>query len=1126
MSGCCGPVQVVCSSGRVIDLPGTSQRRLLGVLALHPRTSVRVEWLADLLDVTPGALRKLVFRLRKLLGDAAVATTATGYRLDLAVDADLFCRDVEAGALEAARSRWVGTALEEFAGEAWATGEVARLTELHASITEDIAAAMIAAKQSADAVALLEAHVAAYPLRDRPRGLLLEALAGEGRQADALRAFQQYRAMLSEEIGTEPSPEVRAIEQHIATSWGAATVAIPLPLALVSPARVIGRSFERRAFAESARRARASGLQTMGLSGEPGIGKTTLLAAFATDVADRDEHAVLYGRCDDGGAVPLQPFRDLVGWCVAHASTALLEAHAARYGGELLRIAPQLAERVPVREPTTSDDATERFLLFEAVADLLRRVAGDGLLVVMLDDLHWAEPTTLLLLRHLARGLADAPVVLVASYRDSEHLSEEFRRLWADLDRSDARRLTLWGFDDADLADLVALEAGVTTPEVTARLRKESAGNPLYATQLVRHWVESAALENESELAVPPSLRDVVWSRVAALGPQTSEVLSAAAVLGVEFDDDALGALVDLEANVVDGALDAAIGAGLLVPVDPMTKTMRFAHALVANALYAELRPVRRRRLHERAARVLEARDPALSQDTVMALARHCELGGRLGDATRWASAAGDHALAHLAPSEAARWYRTALEHSTALSEPDAARADLGVRLGIARQRAGDPSAYATLQEAGELAQRAGAPEVLVRAALATDRGFLRLGSFAPQQLAIVEAAVAVADPDDVGAYTRLLALFGQALIDTPRAKLRETVALQALGLAIASADPTLLPAIASAVLYALWAPGSSALRADLAARAVAAAAASGDPFLEFKTHVAAYTVAVELADPDGAASSLEKLRAIAAEIGEPRMRWTVGIYETFDATMAAHLDDAERILGENLELGLQIGEPDAFTVYAAQFFAIGTFAGRHAELFDTVEQLSKEAPTASPLRLAYAIICAAVGHDETARAILAETQTVGFSDIPRDMFWMTSVVGCAVLAVELEDVEAAAALFSILEPFAAEVAFNGASSQGPVAAYVGKLASLLGRHDLADTYLMAALEIAGGFGWEYHRATILIALAQSRLRRTGELDAGAHAWLDEADAICRAHGVRGWAAKIEALRAGSVHVT
>jgi len=1125
------------SSGRIVELPSASQRRLLAVLALRARAPVRAEWLADALGVSPGALRTTVSRLRKVLGDAHVRTTSTGYRLDVDVDADMFCREIAdaavgiegAGALEQALARWVGGALEEFANEEWAAGEVARLTEVYSAATEDLAAAWIAASRASDAVALLEAHVVAFPLRDRPRGLLMEALAAGGRQAEALRVFQHYRGLLADEIGTEPSVEVRAIEQRIATDWSSGPRHLPLPGALAPPPHVIGRSFELRMLAQAATRARSDGWQTVVLCGEPGIGKTTLLAAFAREVPDRGGATVLWARCDEGAAVPLQPFRSLVRWCIDHVSTVLLEAHAARCGGELQRLAPRLAARVAAPEPTTADDATERFLLFEAVADLVRRMAGDELLVMMLDDLHWAEPTALSLLHHLTRSLGDAPVLLIVSHRDSaEYVAEPLRSALADLYHEEARCISLRGFDDAELTDLVTFEAGANAPGVAARLRDDSAGNPLYATQLIRHWVESGRIEREldgirwstdpRDDGVPQSLREVVWRRVGALGHDTATLLAAGAVLGVEFDEDVLRELVELDESTVDRALDAAIASGLLHALEPSTKRMRFAHALVADTLYAELQPLQRRRLHARAARALEpGRDP-LPQRTVVELARHCARGDLLADAMHWSMVAGDHALAHLAPREAAAWYRVAVEHGGAVECSDAERADLVVRLGTALHRAGDPAAYATLKEGADLARRCGAQAALTRAALATDRGFMQVGAFAPQQLAIVEAAVAGADPDDLATYARLLALFAQTLVHTPRAQLRENVARQALDLARTNADRNLLPAIASSVLYALWAPGSSALRADVAARAVAAAAEAGDPLLEFSTHVAAYTVAIELADPAAAARSMARLRAIAAEIGAPRMRWTVGIYETFEATMGARLDDAERLAAENLELGLQIGEPDAFTVYASQLFALGSFAGRHAELLPVVEQASRDAPSASPLRLAYAIVCAAVGNEDTARDILAEGTGAAFTDVPADMFWMTSIIGYAVLAVELEDEDAAALLLPIIEPFAAEVAFSGATSQGPIAAYLGKLASLLGRHDVADEHLRAALATSVAFGWEYHRATTLIALAQSRLRRTGALDADARAILTEADAICRARGLRSWATRIQAL--------
>lgn len=1134
-----GPVQVVTSSGDIVDLPSVSQRRLLGLLALHARQSVRSGWLADALDVSPGSLRTTVARLRKVLGADALHTTALGYCLDMDVDADLFSRDIAEAAtgndrivtLERALARWRGAVLDEFASEDWAAGEVARLTELHASATEDLAAAMIAASRRSDAVALIEPHIAVYPFRDRPRGLLMEALAGEGRQRDALRAFQQYRALLADEVGTEPSAELRRIEQRVATDWAPLDLDIPLHAALTHGAPLVGRSREWAWLNEDVAQAVSAGLRTIVLCGEAGIGKTTLLAAFARELHHRGGAAVLYARCDDGAAVPLQPFRSLIGWCVEQVPTQLLEAHAARCGGELQRVAPQLAGRVSVPEPARSDDATERFMLFEAVADMLRRIAGNDGLVLMLDDLHWAEPTALSLVRHLTRALADAPVLLIASSRDAgEHVSDELRLVLADLDRGGSRRISLSGLDDSELTDLVV---SITEPAgdltaVTARLRDDSAGNPLYATQLIRYWVETGRIDRDrdafgvttgsTDREIPPSLRDVVWSRVGVLGATASAVLSAASVLGVEFDDSVLVEVVDVDEEIVGEILDAAAAAGLLLPIEPVTRTMRFAHALVANALYAELQPVRRRQLHERAARALGKRDE-VPQKIVVQLARHCALGGLLSDALRWATAAGDHAFAQLAPSEAATWYRVALGHCAMLERADAERADLVVRLGDALHRAGDPAGLGTLREGAELAERCGASSVLVRAALATDRGFFRVGTPASEQLAIVESAVSVADPDDVTTYARLLALFAQSLINTSRAGTREVVARQALDLATNSSDPSLLLKIASPVLYALWAPGASPLRAEVAARAVAAAETSHDPVLEFATHIAVYTVAIELADPVAASRSLARLRAIAAQVGEPRMRWTVGIYETFETMMAARLDDAERIAGETLDLGLQIGESDAFAIYAIEFFVIGTFAGRHADLFPVVEQAASGALAERTLKISYAIICAAVGRDDTAREILAEGVDAGFSNLPRDMLWMTSVIGYAVLAIELQDEDAAAQLFPIIEPFASEVAFTGATSQGPIAAYLGKLASLLGHHDLADAYLREALDTAIAFGWEYHRATTLIALAQSRLRRTGALDAEAQGWLSAADGICTTRGLRSWATQIESLR-------
>ena len=211
-------------------------------------------------------------------------------------------------------------------------------------------------------------------------------------------------------------------------------------------------------------------------------------------------------------------------------------------------------------------------------------------------------------------------------------------------------------------------------------------------------------------------------------------------------------------------------------------------------------------------------------------------------------------------------------------------------------------------------------------------------------------------------------------------------------------------------------------------------------------------------------------------------------------------------------------GAHDAFTFCAGQVFVIGSFAGRHEELLPLVEQAANDNPGVMPFKLAYGIICVAVGRDDVARDILSEGLATRFSEISADNVWMTSVIGYAVLAIELGDAEAAAHLLPIIEPFAAEVAFNGATSQGPVAAYAGKLASLLGEHEVAEEYLLAALDTATAFGWKYHRATTLFALAQARYRLNGKLDGECEAWLGEASELSRAGGFRSWIPQIDAL--------
>lgn len=223
-----GPVGFVAPDGRRVELTSAGQRRLLAALAIAGGDTVRAESLGEMLGLGGSALRTALSRLRARIGDDTITTGASGYRIEADTDAVQFEQLVattRTGAerladIEAALACWNGGALDEFSHERWAEVEAARLEELAHVAAEDRAELLIALNLSGKAIAVLEAFVAANPHRDRPRGLLIQALACEGRQADALRAYHDYRSFLADETGTEPSRHVQAIEWRVASTDG------------------------------------------------------------------------------------------------------------------------------------------------------------------------------------------------------------------------------------------------------------------------------------------------------------------------------------------------------------------------------------------------------------------------------------------------------------------------------------------------------------------------------------------------------------------------------------------------------------------------------------------------------------------------------------------------------------------------------------------------------------------------------------------------------------------------------------------------------------------------------------------------------------------------------------------
>ena len=1170
--------------GRPVEITSSKERALLTRLALAPGRVIPTDSLIEALwpegpspDDPGRALRYRVWHLRNLLEPdrggrsegTLVLTRPTGYLLALeprAVDASRFENEWERtrflnddaqgrrNALAALLESWHQTSFAEMSTRGPLADAAARLDRLRLNVIADRISADIALGRGAELVPELEQIIAAHPFDERLRGHHMVALYRSGRQADALAVYTSTRDLLVEELGVEPGPELRDLERRILVHdedlVGVKLAAAAPPQGEVGAFRtrnrlaseLIGRDAELDALAVLLADVTAGlGLRCVVVVGEAGIGKTSVLRAFAESCAVSSTSRLAFvvdGRCDEAVSVPLQPFRTVVDRLVDAADQDVLDRHAKIHANVLSLMSPAFARRVGRHRRAGVDDATERFLLFEAVADIIRRSGENQPLVLMLDDLHWAEPTALELLRHVVRVAPEARCLVVASTREpDETASPDLRAALADLARLRSVRVELAGLGPSRLTELVRTMGSVhmgapaePDAEVIAALDADTAGNPLFATHLVRHWLDSGRCEvSDSSLrfaasqapttTLPATLRDIVWARLRSLGPEAPAILSAATVLGPDVAESSLVELVDATRDVVASVVDAAARAGILTEGHGRTGTLRFTHALVAKAIEADLPAPRRRRLHERAALALE-REGGRSTATLTRVAYHWDNGGSPTDALRSALDAGDAALLSLAAAEAVHWYRRALDHTETLRSSDAQRAAVLVRLGKGLQRAGDASALATLLQASELARRCNDRELLVQAVEATGSGFIRLGDFAPTYQGLVEAALDATPTEDVSMRARLLALLGTALMASSDEPRRERAALEALALADASNDPLLIARLAPEILRALWTPATTRVRADLVGRAVAAADTSGDPHLRFVVNFSAFNAAVCLGDAPRAKAALSSVHNVVDGHAEPRMRWIVSVIDTFVATMAGRFQEAEQLANASVDLGTVIGEPDAFSIYASQVYVIGTFAGRYAEILPVIDQVLASGEKAVPFRLAHAIACAVSGRIDEATTVLDSGRSDGFAAVPRDLLWLTSIVGYAVLAIELGDTAAAAELFALLEPYAGHVAFNGATSQGPVAAYLGRLASMLGNHAEADRLLHAALATAEAFGWEYHRASILVCLAESRLRRTKAIDEHAQRLLTAAKHACEEHGIGWWAHRIDALRA------
>jgi len=648
--GLLGPLEVT-YEGKRLDLGRPKQRAVLAALLIHANRVVSLDRFAEVLwPAAPagrsmGSLPVYIANLRRLLEPERPARTPPdrivthppGYLLRVA-SGEYDVADFEAlaaqgnrhlaeGRPRAARrdlgealALWRGGAMEEFDFDG---GEAVRLEGVRVAALEDRIEADLALGAHTAVVGELEALVREHGLRERLVGLLIIALYRSGRQTEALRAYAAARSYLCEELGLEPGPELRRLESLILVQspeldWtpppddvAAAIVAPPPRPEAAKPVEdlFVGRTAQLAAMDQVLARSeeRAGGFVLV--AGEPGIGKTRLVHEAVTAAAGRG-YLVAWGRCEEGdGAPPFWPWIQLIRALLEHRDVHAVQAALRGHGAQLAQLVPEVG--VLVGEPAPAlDPAGARYRFFEAVGGFVEGLARHAPVVLVLDDLQWADPPSLELTVHLARGIPALNALLVATYRDVDPApGGRLTETLAALGRLPGRLLVpLGGLTRDEVAEFMAHEAGGEVPAgVVEVVWARAAGNPFFVGELTRLLVAERRLTEEAATAaVPWAVRQVVERRLARLPNETRHLLTVAAVAGLDFDLRVAAAAAGMELDPALDLIDLAVAAGVVREQPAAAERFVFSHALVQETVYAEASRLRRARLHAQVAEALE----------------------------------------------------------------------------------------------------------------------------------------------------------------------------------------------------------------------------------------------------------------------------------------------------------------------------------------------------------------------------------------------------------------------------------------------------------------------------------------------------------------------------------------
>ncbi len=1129
-----GPLEARRSDGGdALPLGGLRQRAVLARLAVAGGDTVPVERMVDdLWDGEPppsavNTLQSYVSNLRRELrtgDDVIVERSGPGYRLSPAVELvsgrfeQLVASAAEAplgervALLDQALGLWRGPALVELADQSWAEAEAARLDELRLSAIEARYQALLDTGQHQRVVGDLERAVADHPLREGLTAQLVLALYRSGRQADALRAYERTRAMLAEELGLDPMPELVALadrvlvqDPELAAPPAEPAAAPPAPTAPARPApdlasviaaplpraatvghgrELIGRGEELARLDDALGALRDGDARVVLIEGEAGVGKTSLVSAAVGDV-----HAVggivLWGRCSAEHLVAYQPVLDAV-----RAFERSLDRDVAAALGERHPVLGHLLGRTDA--PISERDPYE---LYESVAALLRDLASARPLVLVVDDLHWADRSSLALLAHLVtQGRVPGLGLVGTVRRPAGRSTVDLDRFVADLRRAGSTDvLDLPGIDASSVAELLDRCGRPVDAAVADAVHARTGGNPLFVEALSTQADDLTATDPRQ---LPHTVRETLDLRAASLDADDLHVLVTAAAVGDPVDLHVLAEVCECGMDRVLDVVDIGVAAGLLVEDPEVVGRVSFTHALARDALIARSTRNREAQLHLRIADVLAAR-PEPVADAV--LAQHLRAAGALCPAERAAAAsvaAAREAHDLLAPDEARTWAGRALAQLDASPAPVGGADDLRwtARLIISQacRHLGDRDEAAEVGAALlEQARQSGDPQRITVAAEEAVLGTANIGfsfGFVDEELlALLDDAltsIRSGGEDHPAEEATLLAWSSIALAGGPPTVRQRDLAARAAKAAEASSGCPDVRAI-SALALRLAQPGPGAVEDRLALHdeMLVDAVAARWTDLEVLAHVLGVTDLLEAGRVGESRDLLEVLRERLSPHHRPGFDTYLHFIDACFALLDGEVDRAEELSNRGLVDGERAHGTNATQAWAAQQFMVGWERGQLAGFVDVTASMVADFPDVASWRPAHAAALIAAGDPERGLEVVRPLVEADRLLVPPDLLWSTSLAMLGDVVWVVDDPHLGRVVADALEPVQHRVAVTamGALSLGHLVRQRGLALAAAGDLAGADAALALAVERADACGFRpwaararAERATVL----------------------------------------------------